>query len=340
MLGPSVWLVEGGGACDGLGRTVESKRRITRLDVLDNVGLDSLVKAAVTRELVGLVVTILVLGGVGKRGLEIGRARHGLVGGGQEDDLAVGRLRHGLHGLEVADLHGRGGREDVGGLAHELGALDLGLGGDDLALADALALGRHRQRVLELLAEDDILDEHTLDLHAPAGGDVLDDLADALGDLLAPLDDVLQDARAHHVPQRRLRALHQRRPHVGDAEGGLVRRRDVVVDDGRQLHRHVVLGHAHLLGHLDDLDLDVDLDEPLAERVDLDEARVDGLVELAELRHQAHVALADLLVRVRAADAAGDGAEGARAHAEGVDHASVPALRVGVVPDDRRIALL
>jgi hypothetical protein len=35
---------------------------------------------------------------------------------GQENHLAVGGLGHGLHGLEVTDLHGRGGGEDIGGL--------------------------------------------------------------------------------------------------------------------------------------------------------------------------------------------------------------------------------
>lgn len=50
---------------------------------------------------------------------------HGLVGSRQEDDLAVGRLGHGLHGLEVADLHGRSGAENIGSLSHELGRLDL-----------------------------------------------------------------------------------------------------------------------------------------------------------------------------------------------------------------------
>lgn len=199
------------------------------------------------------------------------------------------------------------------------GRTHLCAGGNDLALADALALGGHGERLLQLLAEDDVLDQHALDLDAPAGGDVLDDLADALGDLLAALNHVLQHAGADDVAQRRLGALDQGLAHVGDAEGGLVRRHDVVVDDRRQLQRHVVLGHADLLGHLDDLDLDVDLDQALAQRVDLDEARIDRLVELAELGHQADVALVHLLVRVREAEAARDGAERPDDLADAVD---------------------
>ena len=68
-----------------------------------------------------------------------------------------------------------------------------------------------------------------------------------------------------------------------------------------------------------DLDLDVDLDETLAEGVHLYETRVDGLVELAELGDEADVALVDVLVRVRADDAAGDGAERADDGAHGID---------------------
>lgn len=50
---------------------------------------------------------------------------HGLVRSRKEDNFAVGGLGHGLHSLEVSDLHGRGGAEDVGGLAHQLGGFDL-----------------------------------------------------------------------------------------------------------------------------------------------------------------------------------------------------------------------
>ena len=121
------------------------------------------------------------------------------------------------------------------------------------------------------------------------------------------------------MSQRRLRALDQRLANVGDAEGGLVRRRDVVVDDGGQVEGDVVLGHADLAGDLDDLDLDVDLDEAFGERVDLDETRVDGAVEAPEFGHETDVTLADGLVRVRAADAARDGTGETDEGAERVD---------------------
>ncbi len=67
------------------------------------------------------------------------------------------------------------------------------------------------------------------------------------------------------------------------------------------------------------LDLDVHLDEALAEGVDLDQSGVDGAVEAAEFRDQTDVTLRDVLVGVRADDAAGDCTEGANAGPEGVD---------------------
>jgi hypothetical protein len=215
----------------------------------------------------------------------------------------------------------------------------LSLGGDNLALSDTLALGGHGERLLELLAEDDVLDEHALDLDTPLGGHVLDDLADALGDLLAALNDVLQHAGAHDVAQRGLGPLDQGLAHVGDAEGGLVGRDNLEVQDAGELGGDVVLGHARLLGDLADLDLDVDLEEVFGQRVDLDEARVDGLVEAAELGDEADVALADALEGVREADAQRDGATGANELADGVGHGAVPA-RVVHLGDDGGIALL
>lgn len=149
-------------------------------------------------------------------------------------------------------------------LTHQLGRLDLRARGDDLALTDALGLRGHGERVLQVIAEDDVLDEHGLDLDAPARSHLFDDLPDRLGDLLAALNHVLQHARADHVAERRLRALHKRLPHVGDAKGRLVRRGDVVVDDGGQVEGDIVLGHADLARDFDDLDLHIHRREALA----------------------------------------------------------------------------
>lgn len=169
------------------------------------------------------------------------------------------------------------------------------------------------------MAENDILDEHTLDLYTPPGGNVLDDLADGLGKLFPTLNNVLEDARAHDVAQCSLRPLNQGLADVGDSKGGLVGADNMVVDDGRQVERDVVLGHADLLGDLDDLDLDVDLNEALGEGVDLDKARVDSLVEFAKLGDQTNVTLVHVLVRVRADDAAWNGTQGSNKGTKTVD---------------------
>lgn len=79
-------------------------------------------------------------------------------------------------------------------------------------------------------------------------------------------------------------ALDKRLAHVRDTEGGFVWGGDVVVDNRCEVDGDVVLSHADLLRDFNNLDLDVDLDELLRERVDLDETRVDCAVEASELR--------------------------------------------------------
>lgn len=312
--------------------------------MLDDGGVDRALEALV-------VVAVLALGAAGVgNGVARGALAssccpgelllHGLVLRWQEDNLGVCRLGHLLHRLEVPDLHGRRAAQDIGGLPHQLGGFDLGAGRNDLGLTGTLALRGHGQRVLQLLAEDDVLDEHTLDLDAPAGRDLLDNVADVLCDLFAALDDVLQDARADDVAERRLGSLDERLPDVADAEGGAVRRHDAVVDDGGEPQGDVILCHADLLGHLDELNLDVDLDEALRERVDLDETWVDCAREAAELGDEANVALIDGLVRVRADDAAWNRAASTDAVAQGVDHAAVPAVGARILrlcDDDLRV---
>lgn len=117
-----------------------------------------------------------------------------------------------------------------------------------------------------------------------------------------------------------LGALDQSLADIGDSEGGLVGTDDVVVDDRGKMEGDIVLGHADLLGHLDDLDLDVDLDQALREGVNLDQARVDGLIELAKLGDESDISLVYVLVRIRADDAAWEGAQGTDTSAERVDY--------------------
>lgn len=164
-------------------------------------------------------------------------------------------------------------------LTHQLGRLDLSPSSNNLALTNPLRLGSHRKRILQLIAENDILDQHRLNQNTPGSSDIFDNLRSRLSNLLAPFDDILQHASTNHMAQCCLGTLDEGLFDVGDAKGGLVRRGDLVVDDGGQGERDVVFGHADLARDLDDLNLDVNSFEVLTERVDLDETGVHGAFE-------------------------------------------------------------
>lgn len=307
------------------------------LDVLHDASVHGLLETWVLTSKVLVAALSLsaagLAGGVGGHGGVEGIA-HGLVRGGQEDDLAVGRLGHGLHGLEVSDLHGGSRAEDVGSLTHKLGGFDLvllagvgvsgntvtylSLGGNDLAFTDTLALSGHGERLLQLLAENNVLDEHALDLNTPSSGDILNDLSNRLGNLLSTLDNILKNTSTNDMTKCGLGTLHQGLANVVDAEGSLVGSHDVVVDDRGEAEGDVVLGHANLLGDLCGLNLDIDLDDLLAEGVNVDQAGVDGLVELSKLGDETDVALVDFLVGVGAEDAARDGAQRSDGNAKSI----------------------
>ena len=147
-------------------------------------------------------------------------------------------------------MHGWSRAQDVGGLPHQFGTLNFGACGNDFRLSDTLALGSHGERVLELGAEDDVLDEHRLNLDTPTRCDIFDYFTNGLCDLFTALDDILENAGTNDVAQSGLGTLNEGLTNVADAEGGFVWRGDVVVDDGGELKVDVVLGHADLLWHL------------------------------------------------------------------------------------------
>lgn len=164
-------------------------------------------------------------------------------------------------------------------LTHQLGRLDFSPSSNNLTLTNPLRLSSHGERVLQLIAKNDVLDQHRLNQDTPGSSNIFDNLRSRLGDLLATLDDILQHACTNHMAQGCLGALDEGLFDVGDAKGGLVGRGDLVVDDGGQSERNVVLGHADLARNFDDLNLDVDGLEVLTERVDLDETGVHGAFE-------------------------------------------------------------
>lgn len=114
---------------------------------------------------------------------------------------------------------------------------------------------------MELAGENDILDQHALDLHTPTIGDIFNYLCNALGNLLATLNDVLQDTGTNDMAKSGLGAFNKCLADVDDAEGGLVGGDNVVIDDGGKVDGDIVLGHTDLLRDFADLDLDVDRDK-------------------------------------------------------------------------------
>ena len=105
----------------------------------------------------------------------------------------------------------------------------------------------------------------------------------------------------------------------------------------------LTFGHANLLRHLHNLNLDIDLHERFGERVDLDETRVDGASETTELGNKTNVTLLDWFVWVGATDTAGNCTQSTNGRTQGVDHAAVPAGARGIFSigfDDLRIGWL
>lgn len=148
------------------------------------------------------------------------------------------------------NLHSWSRRKNVGGLAHQLRALDLGARGDDLGLSRPLGLRGHRQRILEILAEDDVLNKHRLNLHTPASCGFLNDFPDRLRDFLPTFNHILEHASANDMAQGGLGALNESLADIANAEGRPVWRSDAIVDYGSKMQRDVVFCHADLLGNL------------------------------------------------------------------------------------------
>jgi len=104
-------------------------------------------------------------------------------------------------------------------------------------------------------------------------------------------------------------ALNKRLPHIRDTECSFMRRDDIVVDNRGKVNRNVILCHTNLLRNLAELDLHVDRNEFFGKRVDLDETGVDCAMELPKLGNETDTPLVNRLIRIRANDAARNGAK-------------------------------
>jgi len=78
--------------------------------------------------------------------------------------------------------------------------------------------------------------------------------------------------------------------------------------------------------HTNNLNLDIDLDETLGERVDLDKTWIDCAIETTKFGDETDITLRNGLVRVGTEDTAWNSTHGSNARTQGVDHASIPAM--------------
>ena len=228
-----------------------------------------------------------------------------VLGNGAEDllerlGLALGPQRPGLlfalRAEHVGLLVGLGVQDR--GLPQALGAQDRRL---------LLALGLEHGRPLgpvgphlllhRLLDRPRRVDRLQLDAghaHAPLLGCLVEHRPQLRVDRVAARERLLERHRADHVSKRRDRELLHRLEHVGDLVRGLHRVGDLVVDDGVDADRHVVLGDHGLrrerLHGLLHVDHHRDAVEHRHEQVD---ARADRALVAADPLDDADVALLD-----------------------------------------------
>lgn len=148
------------------------------------------------------------------------------------------------------------------------------------------------------------------------------------------------------MAKRSLRALAESLADVGDAKGCFVWGDNAIVNDRGEVEGDIVFSHADLLGNLcngvsnemgqpllrkkrtDNLNLDVDVEDSLGERIDLDQAWIDGPREATELGDETDFSLVYRLKDAGADDAARNGAQVSDDGAEGVLHVAVPCMSV------------
>lgn len=85
------------------------------------------------------------------------------------------------------------------------------------------------------------------------------------------------------------------------------------------------------LTRTDELDLDVDLNKPLRQGVDLHKTRIHCAVKAAEFGDQTNLSLKDCFVCIGADNAARNSATGADNNSKVVDHTTIPVVHQGIL---------
>ncbi len=211
----------------------------------------------------------------------------------REDDRRVLVAADFQQRLQVAQLQrGRVGADDVGRVGELLRRLELALGVDDLGPPLALGLGLAGDRPLHLFGDLDVLDLDRGHLHAPGLGRLVDDLLQLLVEPLALGEQLVELGLAEHRAQRRLGDLRGGEEEVFDLDDRLARVDDAEVGDRVDAGGDVVAGD-HLLRR--DVERDrpqVDLDHPVDERDQQDQARALLGDQAAEAEDDAALVLA------------------------------------------------
>ena len=181
-----------------------------------------------------------------------------------------------------------------------LGGLELALGGDHLGAPLALGLGLPRHRPLHPGGDLHVLDLDDRHLHAPGRGLLVDDLLQDRVDLVSLREELVEQVLAEHRPQRRLGDLRGRDHEVLDLHDRGLRVDDPEVGDRVHAHRDVVLGDDLLRRHVQRDRPQVDLDHPVDDRDQQEDARALRLrQQAAEAEDDAALVLARDLDRRR-----------------------------------------
>lgn len=162
---------------------------------------------------------------------------------------------HLLQGLQVSDLHRGLAVEFVSSHPHQLGCFDVGTGRDNLAFGQPPLLGGRRQRILEIFAQLDILDENLFDIDSPLLDVLVDLLLDVVCDLLPFFKEVLQDKLSAGVLQDGVGDLRNGLTEVLNSVVGVARVDDSVIDSCVDVYRNVVFRNDVLTSQIQDVDL-------------------------------------------------------------------------------------
>ncbi len=174
-----------------------------------------------------------------------------------------------------------------------LAGLVLALGVDDLCPRLAFGFRLPCHRALHLCGDLDVFDLDDGDLDPPRRGLLVDDSLQDRVDLLALGEQLVERVLAEHGAQRRLRDLRRRDHEVLDLDDRRFGVDDPEVGDGVDAGGDVVLGDDLLRWDVERDRAQVDLDDPVDDRDQEDDAGASRLEQASESEQNAAFVLAE-----------------------------------------------